>query len=328
MSRLRAIESRKGAPLPLRATALCLLCLLSGCVEDFAPASQIKDLRILAIKAEPPEARPGETVRLSTLVVDPSGEVLPPVLAWLVCFPDPIGGVNACATGSAPQQFAGFGVTEVDITIPADITLFPEGDPQAQSTVLATVVACTSADPDDCVACDDQGCEFGVVEGVEVEIALKRITVSNRSDEERNHNPQLAEVSAAAFSDALPDESFIPLDPVVPTPMDACEGLVLRSRAPQESFETFVREQLGEPVTITEQLITSYFITTGAVASDRIFNGVGAGVSPGVADVRYDLFPEERNPEGPIHLFFVLRDDRGGLDFAARELSLAQECAP
>jgi hypothetical protein len=57
----------------LLSLSLCAYAALAGCGPEFDPASLILDERVLAIKAEPPEAVPGETVRLTPLVAAPDG---------------------------------------------------------------------------------------------------------------------------------------------------------------------------------------------------------------------------------------------------------------
>lgn len=47
--------------------------LLAGCGPEFDPGYLIKDTRVLAVRAEPPEALPGEQVTLTPLVVGPNG---------------------------------------------------------------------------------------------------------------------------------------------------------------------------------------------------------------------------------------------------------------
>lgn len=294
---------------------------LAGCVEQFAPASQIKDLRVLAIRADIPEARPGETIQLDALIANPDGVFTPPLVAWTTCFPKLIGGVDACASGEEPQQFLGVGPS-ITATIPEDIALFPEGDPNAQSTVLLTMVACDSAIIEECVSCNEDftDCTFGS-EAAEFEVALKRIIVSNRDDATRNHNPDLTDILAAPTGG-----DFVLLPEGVSTPMDVCSDLTLRAQADPLTAETFTEIQFGEPVEITEDLETSFFVNVGAVGSDRIFNGVGKGVEPGVADNGYFLIAGDPEPTGDISLFFVLRDDRGGADFAVRTITPTATC--
>ena len=67
--------------LPL--VALSLAPLATACLEDLPSPSVIDDLRVLAIKAEPAEVSPGDTVELQALVVDPLTR--PPRYAWYAC---------------------------------------------------------------------------------------------------------------------------------------------------------------------------------------------------------------------------------------------------
>lgn len=63
--------------------SLLLLWVLPACLEELPDPSRIDSLRILAIVAEPPEAAPGEVVRLNALVVDPENRPLN--YQWFAC---------------------------------------------------------------------------------------------------------------------------------------------------------------------------------------------------------------------------------------------------
>lgn len=62
---------------------LALTLPTAACLEDLPSPSLIDDLRVLAIRAEPPEVEPGDTVALESLVVDPRGR--PIRYAWYAC---------------------------------------------------------------------------------------------------------------------------------------------------------------------------------------------------------------------------------------------------
>ncbi len=65
--------------------AMLLPLLLTACVPSFEDAPwRVDEARVLAIVAEPPEARPNEVVALTALVADPDGTVNG-VPAWQVC---------------------------------------------------------------------------------------------------------------------------------------------------------------------------------------------------------------------------------------------------
>jgi hypothetical protein len=64
---------------------LFIIVLVSACYPTFESGSIIKDLRILAIKAEPPEPGPGDKITLSSLIADPKGKGFTPY--WFICDP-------------------------------------------------------------------------------------------------------------------------------------------------------------------------------------------------------------------------------------------------
>ena len=60
--------------------------LTLGCAPELVDdSSQIRSLRVLAVRAEPAEPSPGETVRLRALVVAPDGTATEPSLRWSFC---------------------------------------------------------------------------------------------------------------------------------------------------------------------------------------------------------------------------------------------------
>ncbi len=59
--------------------------VLAGCLEDLPRPSKVDSLRVLAVRAEPPEAAPGDSVKLTALVVDPTGKGRPLTMRWSAC---------------------------------------------------------------------------------------------------------------------------------------------------------------------------------------------------------------------------------------------------
>lgn len=89
----------------------------TGCEQDVPDRTKVDQLRILGVRAEPPEAAPGGTVTLDALVVDPV-EQRPITLTWAFCTPDPSEGVSSC-TDEANIQPLGAG-TSATVTIAGD----------------------------------------------------------------------------------------------------------------------------------------------------------------------------------------------------------------
>jgi hypothetical protein len=58
----------------------------AACKPDLGPSdSQVTSTRLLAVKAEPPEAKPGSVVTLTSLVASPEGTVARAGIAWSFC---------------------------------------------------------------------------------------------------------------------------------------------------------------------------------------------------------------------------------------------------
>lgn len=70
-------------PRRLALAALCLATSSVACLDDLPSPALVDDLRVLAVRADPPEVVPGAAVALDALVVDPNGRV--PTYAWYAC---------------------------------------------------------------------------------------------------------------------------------------------------------------------------------------------------------------------------------------------------
>ncbi|MBI5525588.1 MAG: hypothetical protein HY897_04575 [Deltaproteobacteria bacterium] len=94
---------RVGTSFRISVISVVLFAVLPRCfnVPEFPDQKEIKDLRILAIRADPPLARPGEDVTLRALVVSPDGEAGDAAHRWWWC-----GGTSGTegAANCAPQD--------------------------------------------------------------------------------------------------------------------------------------------------------------------------------------------------------------------------------
>ena len=122
---------------------------LSGCAEDFDPASRVTTFRVLAVQADAPFAQPGQTVQLGALSHDPLER--PVTWAWAMCDHAADSSVMACirrfsevsqAAGVPAWLAFGEGQDTAAVTIPTDALerLPPEARWQASVGVLS--VAC------------------------------------------------------------------------------------------------------------------------------------------------------------------------------------------
>lgn len=106
--------------------------LLAGCGPEFDPGYRIQNERILAIRAEPPEAVPGQAVTFTPLVVSPKGTLEGDVdygAEWWRCPDEEADGLSDEERCSRPSARVPLGEGAVyDDQIPADFFPLPDPD--------------------------------------------------------------------------------------------------------------------------------------------------------------------------------------------------------
>ena len=190
-------------------TPLLLLTGVFGCAMGPSAETLVDELRVLAVLADKPEARPGETVALESLVVDPLDAGYD-VMAW-TCTPGPDGCLEAAGltgvswdglvTAAQPEdpwlESAYFVAPQVSEFVG------PEPVPLVQHWTLACepglcpVLDAALAEPAPDSAESDAlraalGEPFTLLEDLPmlgVSLALRSLSVSTRDDVERVQNP-------------------------------------------------------------------------------------------------------------------------------------------
>lgn len=294
--------------LPLLAAAV----LAAGCRPDFgARASRVTEPRLLAVQATPAEARPGETVQYRALVALVDGA---PELRWSTCAnPKPAtenNVVGADCLGEDVRAFGGLG-PETSGTVPADAcTLFgPDtpaplpGEPPFRphdpdvtgGYYLPVRVDLPGADP--AVALERIRCNL-VGATPEVARDFRERYVPNRA-------PHLLEVTAQV------DGAPVALEAL---PAGATVTWRARWSGPEDaepSAETYVVYDVAAQALAErrESLRVSWYSTTGDFTADRT----------GRSEAETESFTENTwtapDTAGPVQLWVVLRDARGGVDF-------------
>jgi len=315
----------------------CLLGVLSlplvwggfGCGTELTPVSSIVRLRILAIQADPPEAQPGESVRLSALVVDPFWESRGMDWTFVLCTPDEDSG--ECFEYSALEthysnpdvlqdEYAscclrGGNVNPADPVLDLGDTLFttvqisPEmldglSDEAAEEGINAqvNVVVCESGVCAESLSepgADASSSELSLrLPADQSAFGIKRIRVSSRDEDHRNHNPVLKGI---VIDGAVYDEGY---------GFQAFRGAtyVLHPLLEDGSVETY--DDPDAPG--TEKTEQPYFAWYGL---DGAFSAYYS--EPGVddADVMWTAPTDEAI--GDTYLFAVVWDRRGGIDWVS-----------
>lgn len=304
----------------MRRTWLCFLAVfIVACRPSLGtPASLITKVQILAIRGEPPEARPGASVAFDALVASPTGTVTSAPLAWAFC--------------TAPKSPTQDNVVSDACLGDAALQGLPPPSPMAHAPTPANGCSLFGPDVPPVAAGSpplrprDPDLTGGYYQPVRIELGdvlgfgLQRIlcnlanapasiAIDYKSRYVANKNPVLTSLTASVAG------QVIALDHI---PVKA--HVRLQTGWTAESVEMYVR---WDPVTQAlvehpESMRASWFVTAGSLSSDRTGNVEGDG-----ALVTTDDW-EAPATSGIVYLWLVLRDSRGGVNFASYELHVVQ----
>lgn len=293
--------------------------LLAACDPEFDPGTQVSSLRVLAVRADSPFAHPGDIVRLQALSHDPAQRAIS--WAWAAC-PSPSGSrVEDCLNqvrelaggGELPLLGMGEGLDSVDVPVPADALAGIPLEARQQSMAGVVSVACPGDLEVLSVAeripfrCTDR--DSGEVLGLhDMVVGIKRLFLR---ETEQNQNPVIENI--------LFDGELWPMDEVKEVDAcdtakfayDDCDGLghAIETVVSADSFEAG-RDEFGRD--FSEQLIVQHYNTDGIFEDEvRIAEE---------ADTRW--VARAGSSGSTVTLWFVARDDRGGVSWTTRRVSV------
>ena len=287
-----------------------------GCRPDFgSPLSLVTAPRVAAVQLEPPEAAPGASVTAHAFVISADGAVTP-TLAWSLCLtpkPTTQNGVvdPACLqpTGTTPLATT---AAPLALTLPSsacrlfgpDTPPQPAGQPPAQSR--APDVTGGYYQP---LRLDLDGASTVALARIRCALAGASFDVAAAyaAAYRANRNPTLTPLQAAVAG------APVALD-AIPAGASVTFSVGWSGDSP-ESFP--VLDPLAQTlVTHREAMTVSWFAGAGAFAVEE----------SGRAEDDPALDTSNRwsapTTAGPVHLFLVLRDSRGGVDFAAYDATV------
>lgn len=280
-----------------------------GCGEEFDPASLVNDLRVLAIRATPPDIPLAGSAVLEPLVNVPGGGTAS--YKWSICLVGvdtargfecldpafecdlgteatatvvPLTLLTDCLANAQPSE-------ELAKKLGADAGSF---DPEAFFTEKRTVVV-----------------KLNLTAGGTSVDAIKRLTLGGT--EEFNANPAIAIVEVASAAWGL-DEVLV----VAPN-----QEVEIRLDVTEASRETYVvQEEDGTERTETEEILYAFFASEGEMGGNFANDDLRA---------QSWVAPELNSGEGQrdVQFWFVARDGRGGTDWTLRALRVvAPPAAP
>jgi hypothetical protein len=364
-------------------SSVLIVGLFAGCAgEMLESAKTVSKLRILAVRAEPPDLAPGETVTLDALVVDPrhdrciepvgAGSGAPadctspavvgsPTLYWELCLFDE-GANNLYRCGTIPdlpsevsRRDLGTGATAsiaYNAIVPApsfieqacsqlasadlpDFVELPSCRRGLPVTIRLTAIA---AGADLAGRTTDQFC---LDEPADCEIAKKSLTLLLPDKvAERNSNPRIEALSngetelepgvaivPVCGDDSVPgEEDYDHHDPRV-VPLVAAVTVGEGSGSSAELFNPEPSQVDAAPAPKREALEIAWYTTFGDIRGSTYWGeDVTTDDEITLNQLEFKQHMKEFGltalPAGPVRIFAVIRDGRGGVDFLERELSI------
>ncbi len=332
----------RATSLLVAACATVVLASAPGCQPDFAArASSVVQERVLAVRSEPAEAAPDQAVKLTALVVDPSGTRKTEAIDWAFCTrPKPLDelddvsiacfqrtadwivplAVGPAVEGKLPLDACRQWGSDVPEPLPGQ----PAGRPadpdstggyfQPERLVIGASGSYVLALGQTRLVCGLPGATRDVLE------EFKKTYTPNA-------NPILADVTLATAGGAalpLPDvDAAVTGEPPAPTIVHPGEpvSLVVSWPAcdapPCGGAEPYPYYDLQQHALVArrESMRVSFFASAGSFRDDRVGRGEderetsveNGWTAPASADVAAT--------GGLVHLWFVLRDARGGVTF-------------
>jgi hypothetical protein len=303
----------------LRRLPLCAL-FASACVQYsdpcFTPQSKVTDTRVLALAADPPEARidpatgAGEPVSMRALIADANGETPSSSVSWQLCVPDkdrpgcPDATTVATVNGWTPQS-------TVQLVVPASL--------------LADAIA---KDPLHGFGGIRVRAGLRVTGAVPAGASMDLIFSSATSAAPPNRAPSIAGLKAALYPEP---PAPAPFDDMHPFTMTVAMPQVIRPVLADGSLEEYdALDFSGSVVHVRERVRYSFYGTPALHVGHLDFTKRGGGgivvyrgdddyeadePDPGSPDPRLGLMwvtPVARGG-GPATMWIVARDSRGGV---------------
>ncbi len=332
----------------LLAGALSLLSAV-GCGPQFDPGNEIKSLRVMGVKKDKPYAQPGDDVNLQLLWHDPKGRtdvqrmflggcVNPPADLYYGCFAQygqtaAQGGLPAIGTGDT------FTVTLPNDIISSRPALEP-GQPRYGLYIVFFAVCAGTIDFDTSGGSSDgsTGLPIRCLDDAGKPLGSEDFVVGYSSiysfEDVSNVNPsftvddaglgQFTVAGNALIADCIGDEcqGKAPVEVDCDAEPDrcikacaddgdpTCPAIDVKPEIEQKVEKDAVSSKLFGN-TVTEQMWVNYYVDHGGISEVRLLNDTNSGWNP-----KYRGQLRAPKDAGPLQIWAVAHDNRGGMDFA------------
>ncbi len=277
---------------------------LSACSPEFDSQSLVSKFRIIAVTAQPPEGLPGDLVTLRPLLSE-SNSGRYPVLLWLACIPYPDQTASQCLEGGG-ATVTGFAET-LSFTLP----LLADGEGRQDIYVVLLACVGTLRIPDFARG------DYDFCDSPESDMATRKIGVVA---ENPNRNPVIDNIAFRyGGSTAV---NFNPNSGLGIFCKGACEDIGVTVTLRPGSCETFEETRFSETLIRNENLFVSWFATTGEFDRSRTYESSCTDPDRPEEEreaLTFDAVWTPPGKSGKVTFYFVVYDQRGGVDFWTTE---------
>lgn len=302
---------------------LIVIAVLAACVDEFDPYSEVAGHRVLGIRAEPPDLRAGESGTIDALVTSEA-----PTYAWSWC-PFAFGGASGTECPISEDQLRALVAASGSDVVPPAYDLGTAATATFEHTIPKQLLAdlCAelgSAELPEGVSLPRCDGRFEV--SIMARVAAGGLTIAGFRklgliyDDARvpNANPRvvggrLSVRGAPPFELVVGDVTSVVRDVEYTVEVDV----------PEDQAETFEDvDEAGQPIASRERLVISWFHEGGELDKNR------TSYIDGLTDFTNLRSNSWRTPTldelatERAHLYFVIRDERGGLDWLTADLEL------
>lgn len=293
---------------------------LGGCGPEFDPFNLVKGFRVLGLRADKPELRPGETAVLDALVVSEShGDV---TFAWSWC-PFSLGAAGGYECAVTEEEMAGL-VEGAPAGSGIALPPYDLGDgPTAEFTYAIPpemlMLLCQSTPVPICTQSYPIQIMLRATGPEGTVTAVREVGLMIRPGPEPNHNPVVGDLSVEGPG----LDGVVSLDGAAALARD--EDYELSVTVPEAAIEVYTpasTEFAPDPPPQQERLTFTWFVEGGRTDSQR----TGFIPTEGALDEALRngwLTPTQADESREqLNVTVVVRDDRGGLDWITEPISL------
>ena len=301
---------------------------LAGCADSFADYNQVTGFRLLGIGADAPTLADGESAQLSALVTETGA-----TYAWSWCpLTQGQAGGYACAIShdqlqAVADQALGAGQVTVppyDLGSGETATFDYPVPPELLAAVCDFIKQNDVPDVADVPSCDgryEMKIRLETAGSDNSVIGVRDVDLLYQDGLERNANPTIDSVVAVD-----PSGAEVTLDPSAPTQLSRDVDYTLQVDVAADQAQTYMAPPVegGPPVPTRENLFVTWFYEAGKMDKIRTSYLQDSQDLTNLRENHWRTPTTDERAEATTTLWFVIRDDRGGISWITRDVGLVQ----